>query len=365
MKRAALLALLLAGCDLFQDATPLAPGLDAGADARVGSIDASDIDAAIIDAAPGTPDARIFDAAPGSPDARVFDASVPDAPGTGFPAPRTDVVPPLGSAATFDVAAWNIRNLGTTNLGQQLTDVAMVADLIASLDLDLIAVEEIASIDAWNELVARLPDHEAVLSSHQYNATEYQKIGFLYRSRVLRVDDVDLLFTGDFDFPRPPLAVRFTYDDGVRAPLTFDAIGVHLKAGRETADYDRRRAAITKLDTHLRAQVDGGGENEVVVLGDYNDVLDTAAGRQTFASLLAAPDRYSIRTQAASDAGLVSFIPSGVILDHVTTTSGLADEAGSAVVRIPRLDRDPDVTTYRGNVSDHLPVVISLPLRPR
>src|SRR5688572_2118198 len=103
MKRAVLLALLFAGCDLFQEAAPLGPGLDAGADAAVGAIDAavgaidaSDVDAAILDAAPGTPDARLADAAPGAPDARIADASLPDGPVTGFPPPRTDVVPAMG-----------------------------------------------------------------------------------------------------------------------------------------------------------------------------------------------------------------------------------------------------------------------------
>ena len=40
-----------------------------------------------------------------------------------------------------------------------------------------------------------------------------------------------------------------------------------------------------------------GGEDEVLIAGDYNEVLTSA----NFAALLGAPDRYTIRTQAAAN----------------------------------------------------------------
>src|SRR4029079_16543071 len=88
-----------------------------------------------------------------------------------------DLVPALGGPATLDLAAWNIENFPKST-----RTVADVADLITSLDLDLVVCDEIASVTAWNELVALLPEHEAVLSSHRYTATSYQKIGLLYRA---------------------------------------------------------------------------------------------------------------------------------------------------------------------------------------
>jgi len=269
------------------------------------------------------------------------------------------VVPAVGGPDTLDVMAWNIENFPKSS-----RTVSTVADLVASLDVDVIAVEEVASVDAWNELVARLPEHDGVLSTHEYAPGEYQKIGFLYRSATVGAGAPALLFAGEgLPFPRPPLAVGFQFDDGVHAPLGFEAIGVHLKAGEQVADSDRRRAAVAELDRFLRAQIDGGGEGQVVVLGDFNEVLTDASGRSVLAPLLDAPDRYAVRTAAAAAAGGETFLGSGVMLDHVVTTAGLADEIGGTDARVVELDREMD--DYEPDVSDHRPVVLSIPLAPR
>ena len=319
-----LVAILVAGCDLLRDA-------------------------------PGDPDAT----PPPPPDAPPVLPRVDAGADQTYPPPRTDAVPAVGSADTLDVATWNIRNLGTTELGQTKTDVAEVADLIASLDLDVIAVEEVASIDAWNELVARLPEHEAVLSSHTYSNGEYQKIGLLYRSSTVTVDGVELLFPGGDPLPRPALAALVAFADGVHAPVTLDVIAVHLNAGGQDTDIESRRASLPLLEGHIRAQVDGGGEDEVVLLGDFNEVLTTALGQDILAPLLAAPDRYTVRTAAAATRGERSHA-SGRILDHIVTTAGLAGELGAREATIVRLDRL--VAGYDDDISDHLPVVLSIPL---
>src|SRR5690606_42157527 len=85
--------------------------------------------------------------------------------------PRTDLVAPVGSGATVDIATWNIENFPADE-----STPSLVADLVASLDLDLIAVQEITSVVAFNELVARLPDHGGLLSSHTYGDDTYQKV---------------------------------------------------------------------------------------------------------------------------------------------------------------------------------------------
>jgi hypothetical protein len=70
--------------------------------------------------------------------------------------PSDDLVDPIGSDDAIDIAAWNIENFPANG-----NTPALVADLITSLDLDLVAVEEIADVDAFDELVELLPDHEA------------------------------------------------------------------------------------------------------------------------------------------------------------------------------------------------------------
>jgi len=272
----------------------------------------------------------------------------------GWPPPRTDVVPPVGGPDTLDLATWNIENFPKSD-----RTIGVAADLIASLDLDLVVCEEIASVTAWDELVARLPDHAGVLSSHRYTPTDYQKIGVLYREDLITASTGELLFVDDpYAFPRPPLLVHLTLAGGA----TLDVVGVHLKAGTAPEDRDRRAAAVRALDTWLRAQVDAGGEDEIVVLGDFNATLDPARDdlAQVWPPIVDAPDRYRIRTTELEAADQTSFLPSGVILDHIVTTAGLADEIGTRAAVIP--DVAATVVRYEADVSDHVPVALTFPL---
>jgi endonuclease/exonuclease/phosphatase family metal-dependent hydrolase len=277
-------------------------------------------------------------------------AALSDGGVDGYPAPHTGIVPAIGSANTLDIACWNIENFPDT-----ASTPAYVADLITSLDLDLVVVEEVANVDAWDELIARLPNHDAVLSSHRYTATSYQKIGLIYRTATVAVGTPELLFASDsYGFPRPLFKVPV-----VVGGLTFDVIGVHLKAGINPDDEARRTSALITIDGYLRAQVDGGGEGQVVILGDFNQNLDTTDGQTVFAPLLAA-DRYRVRDQAAIDSGAASYIPSGRVIDHLVTTAGFEPWAGDVAAQIPKLNQQ--FPGYLDVISDHLPVVWSIPM---
>ena len=255
----------------------------------------------------------------------------------------------VGSEATFDLATWNIENFP-----KDMATAALAADLITSLALDVVVVEEVANEAAWNELAARLPYHEALLSPHVYSATEYQKLGVLYRRPLVSVAPLRLLFNGDtFDFPRPPIQVSISVDDGEHARMAFDLIGVHLKAGVTTEDRTRRRNAIVDLDAHVRAQVDGGGEDEVVMLGDFNEVVTDAAGQGVFAPFLTAADRYKMQTQAYAQGGGITYINfGGRALDHIVTTAGLAAEVAGGELVVPRLDQSFGCLLYTSDAAD-------------
>ncbi len=290
-------------------------------------------------------------------DPAAIDAGVDRSGDAGWRLPVDDLVPPVGSAATLDLAAWNIENLPASD-----DTVALVADLITSLRLDVIVVEEVASVAAWDELVARLPEHVGTLSPHRYTATSYQKIGVLYREDEVTASAGEMLFTtSSYAWPRPAWLVHLTARDG----LTFDLVGVHLKAGGADDDRARRRLAVRDLDAWMRAQVDGGGEDQVIVLGDYNETLEAEQGGagaidDVLAPLLLAPERYRFRTAEVSDQA--SFIPSGRVIDHILTTAGFAPPLGGEIAVIPRLD--VQLPSYESRISDHLPVVLSIPLAP-
>ncbi len=282
--------------------------------------------------------------------------------GTGYPPPRPGLVPAVGSDATLDIATWNIQLFP-----KDPATPALAADLITSLALDVVVIEEITDEQAWIELDQRLPLHEARLSPHVYSTNNYQKLGVLYRRDLVTSGTLRLLGAGDgYPFPRPliqlPITIHSGVNDGVHAPMTIDLIGVHLKAGVSTEDRDRRREAMIKIDDMLRAQVDGGGEDEIVILGDFNEVVSDSVGQEVFAPLLSAPDRYNVQTADYAQRGGITYLGfGGRDLDHIVTTSGLADELVGGTVVVPRLDMT--FSGYQILLSDHLPVVLKIPLR--
>jgi endonuclease/exonuclease/phosphatase family metal-dependent hydrolase len=295
----------------------------------------------------------------GAPDAMErVDGPPPDG-STGYPLPRDFVVPAVGSDTTFDLATWNIEFFP-----KDPSTPALVADIITSMRLDVVVVEEIAEEAAWNELVARLPEHEGLLSPHQYSPGNYQKLGVLYRRGLVSVGALKLLFQGDtVPFPRPPITVPITVHDGVHAPLSLSLIGVHLKAGVTTDDRARRVEALSKMETYLRGQVDGGYEDELVVLGDFNEVVTDAASQAVFGPLYTDTTRYKLQTAAYAQAGGITYLGfGGRGLDHILTTAGLdAELANGGELVVLRLDQL--FGGYDPLLSDHLPVVLKFPLR--
>lgn len=278
----------------------------------------------------------------------------PDADNTPEPLrpPRTDLMPAVGSESTLEIATWNIENFPAIVTATP----SLVADIIASLDLDIVVTEEIASENAWAELATRLAaTHDAVLSTHQYSPGEYQKLGVLYRRDLVTAGTPELLFTNDGSaFPRPPLSLPITVDGN-----TIELVGVHLKAGGELEDAERRQRAITALDSRFRTQIDGGGEDEIVLLGDYNETVTDEFGRNVMAPLLTAPDRYTVRTEPLAISGASSFLGFNSFIDHITTTAALDARWTAASVQV--IDPRSALPSYRDQVSDHKPVVLITP----
>lgn len=273
---------------------------------------------------------------------------------TGYPLPRSDLVLPVGSDDTLDLLTWNVENFPA-----QSSTPSLVADILASLQVDVVAVQEIASTSAFDELAQRLPDHAGMLSSHTYSDGTYQKVGFLYRESLLRPTDVRLLFPGSgYEFPRPPMQVSFVWDDGVHPPRDLVVIALHLKAGQTQDDKQRRAGAMVLLEEWVRTLVEGPAPDDVVILGDFNEVLDSDEGRAVLGPFLVRPDAYRFQTSPLSSTNAASFLPGRRLIDHVVTTAALADEVGTRSAVIPALEGQ--VAGYQSLVSDHLPVALSL-----
>jgi len=260
----------------------------------------------------------------------------------------------IGSAGTFEIATWNIRNFPTDS-----QTAGRVAALIADMDIDLVAVQEIADVDAFEQMLSGLSGYQGVLSTDEYEPGEYQKTGFIYRSDMIQIGEVQSILENDsYAFPRPPLQARFGADGG----MTFAVITVHLKAEGGEDNEARRRDACQKLKTHVDAIMAAGTETEVFIVGDFNDRLSDTPEDNVFTVFLDDTQNYEFLSQKLDDDGDYSFVPWHTLLDHILITADLQDDYVGGQIQAAPLDLQVTEYDYEQEVSDHRPVVAVFPL---
>ncbi len=282
----------------------------------------------------------------------------------------------VGSPHTLELATWNIRNFPT-----EPSSVERVAILLAAMQLDLVAVQEVGDVDAWQAMVdglnAMSPHvHDTLLSPDEYFDGSYQKTGFLWRTDMIELVDATSLFPEDtYAFPRPPLQARFEVAHPGGWTLDFAAIVVHLKASGGAVNEQRRGAAVIRLVEHIDTLAGYDTtpdtpdivEPEVVLMGDFNDLLDDPVEQNVFVPLIDDPYHYLALTRPLVDQGDYTMLPWNSFIDHLFITSDLQYEYAGGRTVVVGLDRTVELYgidlgyDYVEDVSDHLPVVTIWP----
>ena len=267
-------------------------------------------------------------------------------------------IPPFGGSETFDVATWNMEWFGSWQEGpsDEARQLANARTLMAALEIDLWAVEEVVSASQFDDLLAGLP-YDGLLSgdpsvdgSEYYSAGE-QKVGIVFRPEQLEVVAArTILREQSWAFAgRPPLEVELRHRGGA----TFYLVVLHAKAMAGLADWERRRDGALALADYLAGERAG---DDVLLLGDLNDDLDQSTRSSSpspYANLVAS---YYFPTWAIAQANQSTTVHGHLPIDHALAT-GAMEEAylrGSAAV----FPADDYIDDYGDNTSDHLPVVM-------
>lgn len=281
---------------------------------------------------------------------------------------NTNITPPdgtdtgalqFGTSDGFEVVTWNLRTFPA--LTPNTRD--LLAQIVPLMQVEVIAVQEIMDLSAFMELAALIPHYNAFV----YSATSTYRLGFLYDSRTVQVNDQYTIFNGDTNpFPRAPYVLDITW-------MGNDMLIVnnHLKAyGNnhidETDPWDeeyRRRLACQKLDQHIRTNWD---DKKVIVLGDFNDQIQEPEEYNVFMSFLSRPDEYlfadmSIAQNPASAS--VSYPTSFSHIDHIMITNELFDafaNPGSSCRVINVENWMGSWSNYSTQISDHRPLGLSI-----
>lgn len=262
----------------------------------------------------------------------------------------------FGTDTTFDVVTWNIEWFPKN--GQNT--VNSVAEIIAALDADLLALQEIDDKEFFNQLVDMLDGYEAY-----YVNDEYSGLAFIYKTPEVYIEEVFEIYTNSGRiFPRAPVVFKVSFEN---EDYTF--INNHLKCcgdgvmnhndswDEETRRYD----ACVTLDDYIESSLPN---EKVILLGDLNDILTDNASNNVFEVFLDDPQHYQFADlDVAQGTSLNWSYPTWPShLDHILLSDEIFGGTGSYECQTLRIDDylPGGFWEYIDNVTDHRPVGLKL-----
>ena len=270
----------------------------------------------------------------------------------------------FGTDSTFEVLTWNLKWFPTN--GQ--TTIDYLGEIIEALDVDLLAIQEVDEISAFEQLVEGLDAYEGYLESSYFAGLAY-----IYKTGTLQINDIYEIYTSSqfwSPFPRAPMVMDLDFK-GER----FIIINNHLKCCgdgildiSDQDDEETRRYIASNL---LKEYVDSYFPNEnTIVLGDLNDILSDDAQNNVFQKILDDGDNYLFADYeiAFGNESEWSYPSWPSHIDHMLITNELFDDLARAGSVIQTIKVEEYLTggwpEYDANVSDHRPLALKLALDP-
>ena len=260
----------------------------------------------------------------------------------------------IGTDSTFDIITWNIENFPKQN-----STVDYLIELIPIFDADIIALQEIESATDFQNLINSLNNYDGIVTnSASYNIN----LALLY-STDLEIDSTYEIFTDDWwSFPRSPLVVHVIWNgqDIYIINNHFKCCGDGIMNLDDLGDEETRRYTASNL---LKEYIDTNLPNEnVIVLGDLNDILTDAVANNVFQMIINDTENYLFADMEIAEGSSADWSyptwPSH--LDHILITNELFDELDNSDIQTIKIDEylDGGWNEYDQNISDHRPVAI-------
>jgi len=256
-----------------------------------------------------------------------------------------------GGDETLDIITWNIENYPKNNSTNYY-----VKEIIDSLNVDFIALQEIESSNDFSNLSASLGDNWYNYRSDPNSS--WGELAFLVNTNeiYIMVEPYTILNSYEYEFGfRPPLVVECLYNNQL---IIF--INIHYKC---CSGSESRRLAASNL---LYNYVNTNHQNDkVIILGDFNDVL-TDIDNNVFSPFLSDPNRYYFADYeiAISTNEHWSFPNWPSHIDHILITNELINNVADINTILIDASLDGSFSTYENYISDHRPVGIKLFFNP-
>ena len=262
-----------------------------------------------------------------------------------------------GTDETFDIMTWNIENYpkfgSTTNI--------LVADLIKSLKVDLIALQEIESDVYFQMLLDSLPGWNGFRSTTAHGAEELL-VAYIYNTSSISVQNIYEIYPNStIPFPRAPFVIECTWNG-----ISLVVINNHLKCCGdgiiEEDEWDeewRRQAASESLQVFVESNYP---MDRVVILGDLNDKINDPQYQNVFWNFIEDDLEYSFVDMGIAEGSNYwwSWGNGSTHMDHILISKELF--ANVLDVETLRLQDffDGGWNEYNLYISDHVPVAIQL-----
>ena len=266
----------------------------------------------------------------------------------------------FGTEATLDIMTWNIEQF-PKNGETTLTNVKAI---IEGLDVDIVAVQEVADINAFNQMVNSMGAYEGYLESSYFAGLAY-----IYKPTSIQINALyEIYTTSEYwsYFPRSPMVMDLNFK-GER----FIVINNHFKCCgdgildlNDPNDEETRRLIAS---TYLKSYIDTNFSNlNVIVLGDLNDSLTDDSQNNVFQYILDDTVHYTFADlDIANGSSLDWSYPTWPShLDHILITDDLFPEFENSNSEILTLKIDEYLPggwmEYETNITDHRPVALKL-----
>jgi len=265
----------------------------------------------------------------------------------------------FGTDETLDIITWNIENFPK----QDNITLDYLAELIDSLNVDIIAMQEIGSESDFLNLVNKLEGWEGDRTSGTYG------LAYLYKSELVINDLSQISELNNYNLSRTPYMLEIKWHE-----QNIYIINNHYKCcGNGTIEniYSdeeyRRQQACTLTKDYIDSNFDN---KNVILLGDFNDELNDTDSTNVFKIFINNPDKYKFVDMNIAYGSSANWSYPGwpSHLDHILITNELFDEfenSRSTVQTIHIEDYfEGGWNEYDNYISDHRPVALSLKFNP-
>ena len=257
-----------------------------------------------------------------------------------------------GEEETLDIITWNIQNYTKNNLTN-----FHITQILDSLNVDIVALQEIENQTAFSELTESLGNNWFSYRSGTANS-EYGELAFLINTAEVEIVTSPYAILDDYQYEfsyREPLVVECNYNNELLI-----LINIHYKccSGHE----DRRLVASNLLYEYINNNY---VNDRVVILGDFNDVL-TDVVNNVFIPFISDNDNYYFADyQIAISSNQSWSYPSWPShIDHILVTNELVNTIYDVQTILIDYSLKGGYGTYYSYISDHRPVGIKLLFSP-